>query len=64
MPTENEQKPIADAERLVGRLEPERAETPQGVHWIGGRPYMLTSAAPTTRGQKMREGFDTPNSHQ
>jgi len=61
MPTENETLPPADAgpvERGVGRLEPKRTETPLGVHWFGGRPYMLTSAAPTTRIQKMREaGF-------
>ena len=56
----NSTKPPAvtgPVERPVGRLEPERAETPLGVHWFGGRPYMLTSAAPT-RSQKMREaGF-------
>jgi len=60
MSKQDEQMPPADAgpvERGVGRLEPKRAETPLGVHWLGGRPYMLTSAAPT-RSQKMREaGF-------
>ena len=29
----------------VGRLVPERAETQLGVHWLGGRPYMLTRDA-------------------
>ena len=54
----NDPAGASPVERPVGRLEPERVETPLGVHWLGGRPYMLTSAAPTTRSQKMREsGF-------
>ena len=36
----------AQVERPVGRLEPEREATPLGVHWLGDRPYMLTSDAP------------------
>lgn len=28
----------------LGPSVPKRAETPLGVHWLGGTPYMLTSA--------------------
>jgi hypothetical protein len=42
----------AEVECDVGRLEPKRAETPLGVHWLGGKPYMLTSEP--SRGQRMR----------
>ena len=51
----NETLPAAIGARIepgVGRLEPERAETQLGVHWLGGRPYMLTSEP--SRSQRMR----------
>ncbi len=37
----------ADADRelleLAAKAAPDREGTPLGVHWLGGRPYMLTS---------------------
>ena len=53
--TSNTTQPNADAgllDRGVGRLEPERAEDgghDLGVHWLGGRPYMLRSDAPAPK---------------
>ena len=61
MPELNEKKPPADevpVERWVGRLDPERAATPLGVHWFGGRPYMLTSAAPTPKKRMKGQAHD------
>ena len=42
----------SQVDRHVGRLELEGADTPLGVHWLGGVPYMLTSEP--SRGQRMR----------
>jgi hypothetical protein len=37
----------APVDCLVGRLEPKRTDAGAlGVHWLGGKPYMLTSDAP------------------
>ena len=46
-------------ERDAGRPEPEHAETPLGVHWLGGRPYMLTSGpnAVRVRREQMHYSF-------
>jgi hypothetical protein len=42
-------------------LAPERAETPLGVHWLGGVPYMLTSAPKLTPEQRARLISSGPN---
>lgn len=44
----------------LGRA-PERAETPLGVHWIGGTPYMLTSVPELTPEQRARLISSGPN---
>ena len=38
----------------LGPNVPERAETPLGVHWLGGVPYMLTSVPKLTPEQRAR----------
>jgi hypothetical protein len=56
--------PAADAGLVdchVGRLQPERAETPLGVHWLGGVPYMLTSTPKLTPEQRARLISGGPN---
>ena len=40
----------------LGPLLPKRAETPLGVHWLGGSPYMLTSAPAAGRVQRKDKG--------
>ena len=45
----------------LGPLQPERAETPLGVHWLGGVPYMLTSATKLTPEQRARLISGGPN---
>jgi hypothetical protein len=45
----------------LGPNVPERAETPLGVHWLGGVPYMLTSAPKLTPEQRARLISGGPN---
>jgi hypothetical protein len=45
----------------LGPNVPERAETPLGVHWLGGVPYMLTSAPKLTPEQRARLIGGGPN---
>lgn len=45
----------------LGPAVPERAETPLGVHWLGGVPYMLTSAPKLTPEQRARLISGGPN---
>ena len=40
----------------LGPLLPKRAETPLGVHWLGGTPYMLTSAPAAGRVRRKDKG--------
>lgn len=45
----------------LGPLRPKRAETPLGVHWLGGVPYMLTSTPKLTPEQRARLISGGPN---
>ncbi len=45
----------------LGPKVPERAETPLGVHWLEGVPYMLTSAPKLTPEQRARLISGGPN---
>lgn len=45
----------------LGPLQPTRAETPLGVHWLGGVPYMLTSVPKLTPEQRARLISGGPN---
>ena len=45
----------------LGPLQPKRAETPLGVHWLGGQPYMLVSTGKVTPEQRARLVSSGPN---
>lgn len=55
-------QPLAlSSSAVLGPNVPERAETPLGVHWLGGVPYMLTSAPKLTPEQRARLISGGPN---
>lgn len=45
----------------LGPLQPKRAETQLGVHWLGGLPYMLVSTGRVTPEQRARLISSGPN---